>query len=60
MPPMPPFHSVKEVKKPPPRRMHHNNSACPTGRDIPRAERKQGDGGYRLCHECDSLNKQRQ
>ena len=59
MPPMPPFHSVKESKKPPANRAHHNNSECPTGRDIPRSERKQGDGGYRVCHLCDSLNRQR-
>ncbi len=59
MPSMLPFHSVKEVKKPPVNRVHYNNSACPTGRDIPRAERKQGDGGYRMCHDCDSLKKPR-
>jgi hypothetical protein len=59
MPSVSPFHSVKEVKKPPASRVHHNNSACNTGRDIPRSERKQGDGGYRMCHHCDSLNKQR-
>ena len=59
MPPVPPFHSVKETKKPPPARVHHNNGACPLGAAIPRSERKQGDGGYLLCHQCRSLNNQR-
>ena len=58
MPPVPPFHSVKEAKKPPAARVHHNNSECPVARDIPRSERKQGDGGYLTCHTCAGLNRQ--
>jgi hypothetical protein len=58
MPPVPPFHSVKENKKPPAGRVHHNNSACPIGSGIPRSERKLGDGGYLLCHQCQGLNRQ--
>ena len=58
MPTQPPFHSVKEAQKPPAGRIHHNNSECPAGRDIPRCERKQGDGGYLLCPLCAGLNRQ--
>ncbi len=53
-----PFHSVNEVKKVPTQRVYHNNSACPPGRDIPQHERRQGDGGYRLCNDCQRLNGQ--
>lgn len=58
MPFTPAFYSVNEVKKPPENRVHHNNSACPPGRDIPLYERRQGTGGYRLCHDCQQLNNQ--
>jgi hypothetical protein len=58
MPATPPFYSVNEVKKPENQRVHHNNSACPPGRDIPQNERQSGTGGYRLCNDCDNLNKQ--
>jgi len=54
----PAFHSVNESKKPVPNRVYHNNNACPPGRDIPTKERLQGTGGYRLCLDCDNLNKQ--
>jgi hypothetical protein len=59
MPSTPAFYSVNEAKKPVPNRVHHNNSECPPGRDIPQKERRPGDGGYRLCHDCNELNKQR-
>jgi hypothetical protein len=58
MPRVSEFYSVNEVKKPPANRVHHNNGACAPGRDIPRAERKPGDGGYRLCDDCKRLNGQ--
>jgi len=58
MPATPAFHSINEAKKPAANRVHHNNSACPPGRDIPQNERRLGDGGYRLCHDCVQLNKQ--
>jgi hypothetical protein len=57
MPKIPSFHSINEVKKLSDKRVHHNNSACPSGLDIPQNERRPGDGGYRLCHDCDNLNK---
>ena len=52
------FHSVNEPKKPPANRVHHNNSACVPGKDIPALERLPGTGGYRLCHDCENLNRQ--
>lgn len=55
---VPAFHSVNEVKKPQANRVYHNNNACPPGRDIPSWERRTGTGGYRLCQDCDRLNKQ--
>jgi len=51
------FHSVNEAKKPAGHRVHHNNSACAPGRDIPQSERRSGPGGYRLCDDCDRLNR---
>lgn len=57
MPATPAFHSVNEADKPAANRVHHNNSACPPGRDIPQHERRSGTGGYRLCHNCDNLNR---
>jgi hypothetical protein len=57
MPYKAPFHSINEAAKPAAKRVHHNNSACPPGRDIPQHERRNGDGGYRLCDDCEKLNK---
>lgn len=51
------FYSLNEIKKPVTERVYHNNGACPPGRDIPLWERKQGTGNYRLCDDCDDLNK---
>ena len=44
MPRVPAFYSVNEAKKAASNRVHHDNDACPLGRDIPRNERKLGDG----------------
>jgi hypothetical protein len=52
------LYSVNEANKPAANRVHHNNDKCPPGRDIPSWERKQGTGGYRLCHDCENLNAQ--
>jgi hypothetical protein len=46
------FYSVLEAKKPPPNRIYHNDSVCPSARHIPQAERRPGNGGYRLCRDC--------
>lgn len=58
MPATSPFYSVNEVQKPSSQRVHHNNSSCPPGRDIPSWERQPGTNGYRLCDDCDRLNRQ--
>ena len=55
MPYTPEFFSISEVTKPATHRVHHNNSVCPPGRDIPRNERLDGTGGYRLCDVCTRL-----
>jgi hypothetical protein len=57
MPTTPAFHSINEGRKPPGNRIYHNNSACPSGGDVPQNERRLGDGGYRLCHNCDQMNR---
>lgn len=57
MPKVPAFHSVNEAKKPAANRVHHNNSACAPGRDIPKHERRDGTGGYRLCDVCTEENR---
>ena len=55
------FYSSNEANKTPANRVHHNNGACPTGRDIPMNERQRGTGtgpyAYRLCEDCDRLNR---
>ena len=58
MPSTPAFYSVNEALKAPALRVHHDNSACPSGRDIPQNERRLGTGGYRLCHNCENLDRQ--
>jgi hypothetical protein len=58
MPSTPAFYSINEEKKPVGNRVHHNNSACVPGRDIPKNERRSGTNNYRLCHDCENLNKQ--
>ena len=56
MPSIAAFYSENEVKKPPEKRVHHNNSKCPSGNDIPKNERKPGNGGHRVCMRCKQLN----
>ena len=57
MPQVATFYSVNEENKPAAKRVHHDNGACPPGRDIPSWERKPGPGGYRLCEDCQRLNR---
>jgi hypothetical protein len=56
MPKILPFHSVNEARKPLVNRRYHDNSACAPGRDIPQNERKEGNGGYKLCEDCERLD----
>jgi hypothetical protein len=58
MPKVPDFYSINEATKPVANRVYHNNSTCPPGRDIPQDERRSGNGGYRLCHDCQERNNQ--
>jgi hypothetical protein len=57
MPRVPDFYPVNEASKPAAKRVYHNNDACPKSRDIPQNERRNGTGGYRLCDDCEKLNK---
>ena len=54
---VPSFHAINEPQRPTTHRVHHNNNACAPGRDIPKHERRPGDGGYRLCHICEEENR---
>jgi hypothetical protein len=61
MPKVQEFYSINETKKQSALRVYHNNSACVPGKDIPAVERRPGKGPgkevYRLCDDCDKLNK---
>jgi hypothetical protein len=52
-----PFHSIDEPRKSPMFRVYHNNDACSLGRALYGWQRVDGDGGHRLCKECDDLNR---
>lgn len=54
---VPAFYSVNETQKPPADRVYHDNGTCASGRDIRRHEKRTGTGGYRLCDNCQNLNK---
>jgi len=54
---VPTFYSINESKKPTNHQVHHNNDKCGPGKEIPANERESGTGGYRLCDDCDKLNK---
>ena len=56
MAPVPAFYSVNESQKLFANRLYHtNDTQCAPGRDIPKNERKLGNGGYRLCARCANL-----
>jgi hypothetical protein len=57
VPPTPAFYSSLEAKKPAADRVYHDNAACSPGRDIPYQERRLGTNGYRLCGDCNRLNR---
>jgi len=50
MPKTSPTHSAKE-------QVYHNNTACNTRNNIERENKRQGNGGKRLCQECERLNR---
>lgn len=45
------WHSIKAA-------VHHNNTECNTGNNIESENRRSGNGGKPLCHECAELNRQ--
>lgn len=51
MPKAPSWHSIKS-------QVYHNNTACNTGNNIERENRRSGTGDKKLCSECANLNKQ--
>lgn len=50
------FYSVNEANKPAANQVHHNNTDCGPGKEIPYWDRRSGDGGYRLCDDCEKLS----
>ena len=58
MPEVATFYSISEIQKQPVNRAHHSNSACSHGRDIPAWERRPGTGSYKLCPDCQTLNRE--
>ena len=54
---VPDFYSINEARKPAPKRSYHNNDACVPGPAIKQNEKRNGTGGYRLCDDCEKLNK---
>jgi hypothetical protein len=57
MPAMKDQYSVNEAKKPEKNRVYHNNSGCGPFKEIPVNERRDGRNGYRLCDDCEVINK---
>lgn len=54
---VPAFYSIKEVWKLADKRVYHNDNACIQSREIPTNERRHGEGGYRLCEDCQKHKK---
>jgi hypothetical protein len=52
-----PFHSKSEASKPVTMQVYHSNDACYLARTIVGSQRSPGSGGYRMCKECDRLNR---
>jgi hypothetical protein len=48
---------VHEAARPAGKRVHHCHKDCQSGKEIPKAERIAGTGGYRLCHHCEAHHK---
>ena len=44
-----PYYSINEAKKPAGKQVYHTDDNCRAGRDIPKNERRTGEGGYRHC-----------
>lgn len=51
------FHGMDEMLKPPNKRLYHNNDGCPSASEISPTDRQTGTGGYRLCKECERLDR---
>lgn len=46
-----PYHSIHPSDPD----VHHNHDNCPSGQQIPAANRRGGTGGYPLCKHCIDL-----
>jgi hypothetical protein len=51
------YYSINEADKPASERRYHDNEGCPPGGDIPARNRRSGSNGYRLCGQCNRMNK---
>jgi hypothetical protein len=52
------FYSANEIQKAPQHRVYHDNNACPPGWDTTAWERYSGTGNYRLCDDCQRLDRE--
>ena len=52
-----PFYSINEILKPVTQRVYHNNTLCGPAKEIPDNDRRYGTNNYRLCDDCEKLNK---
>jgi hypothetical protein len=52
-----PFHLRLEVYKQPAAPTYHCNDGGPVGRSLHGGDRAAGSGGFRMCRECDRLNR---
>ena len=52
-----PFHSKFEADKPVMMQVYHCNDACSAARALTGSAQTPGAGGYRMCKQCDRLNR---
>jgi len=54
------YYSINEADKPASERRYHDNENCPPGGEIPARNRRSGSNGYRLCGQCQRMNRAEQ
>jgi hypothetical protein len=51
------YYSINEADKPANKRRYHDNEGCPPGGEIPARNRRPGGNNYRLCGQCQRMNR---
>ena len=51
------YYSINEADKRPAERRYHNNDSCGPGGEIPSRNRRAGNPGYKLCGQCERMNR---